>query len=337
MARDLSTSAHDRQNILNNNFALEQAEKHLDLGGVEFEGELVFTKSQVIDLFDVSEATIERYLVSYGDELKQNGYILLKGKKLKEFKDIYYGTLINEGTTTSVLGVFTFRTVLNLSMLLTESDKARELRSKLLDIALDVVTQRTGGQTKYINQRDEDYLVSALKEDSYRQLFTDALDHFVEGNKWKYARFTNLIYQSIFKENAAEYKKILNLADKDNLRETLYSEVLRLIASFESGLAHELEQKSKKEGRRLTQSEAESLIFQFEEHPLYRPYIFEARTKMASRDLCFRDALHEKLEAYVDSVPQADFEKFLGEKSKSLEERLSDPETLAVLKRLKDR
>lgn len=337
MARDLSTSAHDRQNILNNNFALEQAEKHLDLGGVEFEGELVFTKSQVIDLFDVSERTIERYLTSHENELSANGYQLIKGKKLKQFKELSSGTDMNDGTKTTVLGVFTFRAVLNLGMLLTESDKARELRSRLLDIALDVVAQRTGGQTKYINQRDENYLVSALQEDSYRQLFTDAIDHFVEGNKWKYARFTNLIYQSIFKENAAEYKKILNLADKDNLRETLYSEVLRLIASFESGLAHELEQKSKKEGRRLTQSEAESLIFQFEEHPLYRPYIFEARTKMASRDLCFRDALHEKLEAYVDSVPQADFEKFLGEKSKSLEERLSDPETLAVLKRLKDR
>ena len=58
---------------------------------------------------------------------------------------------------------------------------------------------------------------------------------------------------------------------------------------------------------------------------------------MASRDLCFRDALHEKLEAYIKSVPEADFERFLGEKSKSLEDQLSDPETLEVFKRLKDR
>lgn len=58
---------------------------------------------------------------------------------------------------------------------------------------------------------------------------------------------------------------------------------------------------------------------------------------MVSRDLCFRDALHEKLEYYIESVPQVDFDKFLGEKSKTLEERLSDPETLAILKRLKDR
>jgi hypothetical protein len=159
----------------------------------------------------------------------------------------------------------------------------------------------------------------------------------VEGNQWKYARFTNLIYQSIFHENAAEYKKVLNLASKTNIRETLYSEVLNLISSYESGVSHELEQASTAKGRKLTQGEAESLFTSFEKHPLFKPLILDARIKMASRDLCFRDALHEKLEAYIQSVPEADFERFLGEKSHSLEEQLSDPETLAVLKRLKDR
>lgn len=58
---------------------------------------------------------------------------------------------------------------------------------------------------------------------------------------------------------------------------------------------------------------------------------------MASRDLGFRDALHHKLEMYINSIPSGDFDRFLGETSKSLEERLSDPDTLAVFKRLKDR
>ena len=47
--------------------------------------------------------------------------------------------------------------------------------------------------------------------------------------------------------------------------------------------------------------------------------------------------LHTKLEAYIQVVPEGDFDKFLGEASKSLEEQLADPETLEVLKRLKDR
>lgn len=58
---------------------------------------------------------------------------------------------------------------------------------------------------------------------------------------------------------------------------------------------------------------------------------------MASRDLGFRDALHQKLQAYIQSVPETDFQKFLGEASHSLEQQLSDPALLAVFKRLKDR
>lgn len=337
MAKDLTQSSHDRQNILNNRYALQQAEQHLGLGGVAFEGDTVFTKAQVVALFEVTDRTIERYLASHEDELRSNGYRVLKGKKLRKFKELADGADINDGTKTSVLGVFSFRAVLNIGMLLTDSEPARQLRSRLLDIVLDVMAERAGGHTKFINQRDENYLVSALQEENYRRQFTDALDHYVEGNHWKYARFTNLIYQSIFHENAAEYKKVLNLAVKTNIRETLYSEVLNLIASYESGIAHELEQASSAQGRKLTQKEAESLFASFEKHPLFKPLILDARTKMASRDLCFRDALHEKLEAYIQSVSEADFERFLGEKSRSLEEQLSDPETLAVLKRLKNR
>ncbi|HGS5281946.1 TPA: DNA-binding protein [Vibrio parahaemolyticus] len=337
MAKDLTESLHDRQNILNNRYALQKAEQHLALGGVQFNGEAVFTKQQVMELFEISERTIERYLSSHADELKNNGYQILRGSKLREFKALSHGTDIDDGTKTSVLGVFSFRAILNLGMLLTDSERAKELRSRVLDIVIDVLAERAGGHTKFINQRDQDYLMAAFQEENYRKQFTDALDKYVDGNKWKYGRFTNLIYQSIFHENAAEYKKILKLAEKDKIRETMYSEVLTLIASFESGIAHELERQSTNLGRPLTQKEAELLFASFEQHPLFRPLITDARTKMASRDLCFRDALHEKLEAYIKSVPEADFERFLGEKSKSLEEQLSDPETLDVFKRLKDR
>lgn len=334
---DLTTSQHHRQNILNNRFALKAAEQYLDLGGVAFRGETVFTKQQVMQLFDVGDATVERYLTIHGDELKTNGYQLLRGKNLNEFKGLTDGTLMNEGTKTSILGIFSFRAVLNLAMLLTESERAKAVRSRLLDIVMDVFAERTGGHTKYVNQRDDQYLTSAFQEHSYRKQFTDALDHHVVPHKWKYVRFTNLIYQSIFKENAAEYRRVLKLASSDSIRETMYSEVLNLIASYENGFAHELANEAAKHARQLTMQEAESIFAGFESHPLFKPLIIDARTKMASRDLGFRDALHQKLEAYIQSFPEADFERFLGETSRSLEERLSDPATLAVFKRLKDR
>ena len=334
---DFTTAQLQRQNILNNRYALQAAEQHLQLGGVVFQGQTVFTKQQVMALFEVSDATVERYISNHGEELKANGYQLLKGKNLKEFKDLVDVSLINEGNKAPLLGVFSFRAVLNLAMLLTESERAKAVRSRLLDIVMDVLAERTGGHTKYINQRDEHYLMASLQDESYRKQFTDALDHFVVEHQWKYVRFTNLIYQCIFRENATEYRKVLKLAAKENIRETMYSEVLTLIASFEAGIAHELELEFKRLERKLSMQEVEALFGRFESHPLFKPLILDARTKMASRDLGFRDALHHKLEAYIQSIPEADFDRFLGETSKSLEDRLSDPATLAVFKRLKDR
>ena len=334
---DFTTAQLQRQNILNNRYALQAAEQHLQLGGVVFQGQTVFTKQQVMALFVVSDATVERYISNHGEELKANGYQLLKGKNLKEFKDLVDVSLINEGNKAPLLGVFSFRAVLNLAMLLTESERAKAVRSRLLDIVMDVLAERTGGHTKYINQRDEHYLTAAFQEQSYRKQFTDALDHFVVEHQWKYVRFTNLIYQCIFRENATEYRKVLKLAAKESIRETMYSEVLTLIASFEAGIAHELELEFKRLERKLSMQEVEALFGRFESHPLFKPLILDARTKMASRDLGFRDALHHKLQAYIQSIPEADFDRFLGETSKSLEDRLSDPATLAVFKRLKDR
>ncbi len=54
-----------------------------------------------------------------------HGYQLLKGKNLKEFKDLVDVSLINEGNKAPLLGVFSFRAVLNLAMLLTESERAK--------------------------------------------------------------------------------------------------------------------------------------------------------------------------------------------------------------------
>lgn len=73
------------------------------------------------------------------------------------------GKDINVPTKTTVLGVFDFRAFLNMVMLLSESEKARALRQLMLDIVIDLINRKTGGGTKYINQRDKDY-VSIFKE-----------------------------------------------------------------------------------------------------------------------------------------------------------------------------
>lgn len=333
MNKDLTTSNIERQNILNNSYALSRIQRYVGLPSIEFDGDNWLTKQMVADFFEVDSSTIDRYLEKYSNELKHNGYVLIKGKRLKDLKS-EFSHIINVGSKTTQLSLFNFRSFLNLSMLLIDSEKARILRSKMLDIVIDSINERTGGNTKYINQRDSDYLATAIKEPKYRKDFTAALNKYLDMGSYKYAVYTDKIYKAIFKEKAAEYKGVLKLKTNDNLRETLYAEVLDLIASFEVGLAHELKMESKKLGRKLYPSEFDELFLCFSKHPLHLPLVDKARIKMASRDLHFRDAFHKKLEHYIEAVPIDDFERLLGEQSMGFDKQLEQAKE--VFKRLKE-
>lgn len=331
--KDLTNSNVQRQNILNNKYALERIQEYIGLPGMLFEGEYRFTIKMVADFYEVHENTVRRYLEKFEDELKHNGYILSRGKSLQAFK-LQFGHIISGATKTTVLGLFNFRAVLNLGMLLTESERAKLLRSRILDIVLDVINEKTGGGTKYINQKDSDYLISAIKEPKYRKAFTEALSRCVDMGNYKYALYTDKIYEYVFKEKAKEYRQILKLKDHENVRETMYAEVLDLIASFEVGLAFELEKKFKKLDRMLIPSEVDSVFKEFAEHPAQLPHIEKARIKMASRDLHFREAFHQKLEHYIHAVTPDDFERFIGQRSIDFDEQLK--EAKEVFKRLKE-
>ena len=333
MKKDLTTSNIERQNILNNSYALQSIQKYVGLPAMEFKGEFWLTKQMVADFFEVEERTIDRYLNKHADELKHNGYILMRGKRLKNIK-LHFAPVINVGSKTTKLGLFNFRSFLNLAMLLVESKRARLLRSKMLDIVIDTINQKTGGNTKYINQRDTDYLTTAIKEPKYRKKFTDALNKYVDMGNYKYAVYTDKIYEAIFKEKAKEYKKILKLKARDNIRETLYAEVLDLIASFEVGLAYELEKESEKLTRKLYSTEVDRIFHFFAKHPLHSPLVDKARIKMASRDLHFRDAFHKKLEHYIQAVPREDFDRLIGEQSMDFDKQLEQAKD--VFKRLKE-
>ena len=113
------------------------------------EGEYRFTKQMVADFYDVDVSTIDRYLSIYAEELKYNGYILSKGKQLKEFK-LQFAHLINEASKTTQIGLFNFRAFLNIGMLLTNSEKAKQVRSLMLDIVISCINDKVGGGTKSI-------------------------------------------------------------------------------------------------------------------------------------------------------------------------------------------
>jgi hypothetical protein len=357
--KDLTQSAIDRQNILNNSQAVEKIQSYIGLTGLLYEGEYLFTSKMVANFFQVDLSTIKRTLENFEDEIKHNGYRVLKGQKLKEFKDLFGPLLTSDedfpqrGINAPLwkqdndnqiykrlksLAVFNFRAFLNVSMLLTQSDNAKMLRSKILDIVIDTLNQQTGGSTKYINQRDEEFLVAITREPVYRKEFTKALNLYLDMGNYKYAYFTDAIYKAIFKENAKEYRAILNLEEKDNPRETMYAEVLKLIASFEVGIADEMEVKATSLGRKLTMPELDVLITDFANKRHWIPQIEYACTKMATRDYGLRNIIHKRLEGYIGALSKEDYNRFLGDKSKDLIERLiENPDLLEVFKRLKDR
>jgi hypothetical protein len=86
MTKDLTNSTLERQNILNNPFALQEIEKATRIKGIHFEGKTVVLKEQVAAFFEVTLRTIENYLGKYSYELAQNGYEILKGNRLKKLK-----------------------------------------------------------------------------------------------------------------------------------------------------------------------------------------------------------------------------------------------------------
>lgn len=335
MAKDLTTSALDRQNILNNSVALPRIKEGLEVSALELDGQFVLTKQMVADFYEVDVRTIENVLKANEEELKQNGYHVLTGNALKTFKLRFDGE-INFGIKTVRLGIFDFRSFLNIGMLLTTSEKAKIVRTRILDIVIATINEKTGGGTKYINRRDRDYLPAAIQEDNYHKNLTDAVKEYVEGHKnFKYAQVMDHIYKAVFCEKAKEYRKLLSLDEKDNVRRTLYAEVLKCVSSFENGVAYELKMKAKSIGRKLTIAEVGEITKQLAEHPLQTPYIYDARQKMASRDLAFRDVFHGNISEYLKAVTPEEFDRFIGNKSLDFDEIMALPENKEVLKILK--
>lgn len=332
--KDLTVSNIERQNVLNNRFAIEHIQNTLDITGMMFDGEYRFTKKMVADFYEVEERTIERYIENFGSELSANGYFLCKGKRLKDLK-LQFAPVINVGSKTTQLGLFNFRSFLNIGMLLAESEKAKALRSAILDIVIATINAKTGGGTKYINRRDVNYIPAAITEENYRKNLTSAMNQCVAGhNTYKYSQVTDYIYKAVFKENAKEYRRVLSLDSKDNVRHTLYAEVLLVISSFENGVGAAIQQRFKENGgMRLSMAEVERIVNELSENPIQKPYLNDARTKMSSRDFCFRDAYHGNIAEYLKAVTPEEYERFIGEKSIDFDNILA--ENKDVLKRLK--
>lgn len=335
MAKDLTTSQIERQNVLNNGLAILRIQQTIGIRTLEFQGKYYLTKQMVADFYEIDVRTIDNYLATYEDELKHNGYILCKGKMLKEIK-LYFAHEIDFASKTTQLGLFDFRSFLNIGMLLSESERAKQLRSIILDIVIATINEKAGGGTKYINWRDREYLPAAIQEENYRKNFTSAVNECVDGHPtFKYSQVTDMIYKAVFFEKAKEYKELLKLKETDNARATMYSEVLRVISSFENGVGSAIRREYDTKGFCIPIQKVQELIDEQANSPAMMPFLYDARQKMASRDLGLRDVYHENISEYLRALSPEEFERVIGSESLDLEKLLDNDENRAVLNRLK--
>lgn len=124
MAKDLTTSAIERQNVLNNSLAIPRIQEALDVEAYFFEGKYYLTKQMVADFYEVDVRTIDNYLSSYEGELKHDGYFLCQGKKLKNFK-LQFAPENNFVSKITQLGLFDFHAFPNIGTYVCRTSAAR--------------------------------------------------------------------------------------------------------------------------------------------------------------------------------------------------------------------
>ncbi|MFJ1705297.1 hypothetical protein [Kitasatospora sp. NPDC088346] len=99
-------------------------------------GSVYITLRMAADYFEVGEETVRKVFLRHRQELKNNGALVLRGADLETFKrdtlSLYPG---GYPQARSGLAVLPPRAVLNVAMLLRDSDVARAVRCQLLDVA----------------------------------------------------------------------------------------------------------------------------------------------------------------------------------------------------------
>lgn len=135
-----------RQNVLNNRYAVAEIQKAIGLRGVLYEGEYYVTKNQIANFLEVSERAITSCTQSNVDEVSKNGYVVLPRNSLKNFRLCVVEQNVKEANfpnKTPKIGIYSFRAFLNVAMLLSRSEKAKQIRSLILDIVIDTSNQQS--------------------------------------------------------------------------------------------------------------------------------------------------------------------------------------------------
>lgn len=160
------------------------------------------TTEMVARFYEVPEDTLKAVVRRNREELGSNGYQVLRGDELKRFKtEVHPAPLF--GNARSV-ALFNRKAILNVGMLLTESDVARKVRAYLLS-AEEMLTEE---------QRRQAWLRSRLNGIEARNSFTETLKIIYEMSEtsksfgiWA-STFTTMMTKTTLKIDHKEFQAL---------------------------------------------------------------------------------------------------------------------------------
>ena len=129
------------------------------------------TVKQVAEYFGVGIEAIQSLIKDNREELNANGY---KVYKKSEILNVLKGQLENVSVPNRGMGLFTKRAILNVAMLLRDSEVAKEIRSRLLDIVHDASKSQEGKKSIVEN------VVTEINEE--KQLMLDRIEAEMNGD-----------------------------------------------------------------------------------------------------------------------------------------------------------
>lgn len=157
------------------------------------------TTEMVARFYEVPEDTVKSTVKLNREELEANGYQVLRGGSLRSFKD-----LSGFKTRSRNLALFNRKAILNVGMLLTESDVARKVRAYLLS-AEEMLTDE---------QRRQAWLRSRLNGIEARNSFTETLKIIYEMSEtsksfgiWA-STFTTMMTKATLKIDHKEFQAL---------------------------------------------------------------------------------------------------------------------------------
>ena len=171
LVEDLNARKEAMENCIRNIEVLENVKEILTLGNTEF-----ITVQMVADYFEVDKNTIEVLILRNKKELEENGYRVYKRKEIREiflnlqdvslestqYKDVLNLQDVSLEISNRGMALISKRVLLNIGMLLRDSEVAKELRRRILDIVHDAEQGKGSIETIENEINEEEKLTTEL-------------------------------------------------------------------------------------------------------------------------------------------------------------------------------